>query len=678
MRCRPALAQQLDHPNPLVRYAACRALARAGGAGSLAAVAGRLGDESKVVQRAAAEAVRSIGSRELAGVKPGGAFAQSFQAELARALASSDDRVRRGATRVFAAHFRDIAQETALADSLIACLADPDPVVRMQAVRGLWRWWYWRPELALRNQVEDALIARLAEPEHPWVRRNLIEALYIVGDENIRYLYKNWVPSLPKSDIRDRVTEAQHATVNRLAEKYVAVLAAGSPLQREGVLRAMSEFFERPVLGGRVGNDLEPMLVYDSTVGQVALALTRQMADPDPTIRRLALQALVTVRGDRDPAVRRAVLARQGDADAEVREWAATMTKDFPLNVKPGPAEPALAAVLDELLASPVPEARAAALGVLSQLGPANTPGAEDVRTALGHTSPIVRAAALRALSAFPALRGEKVVREAVGKALSDPDVAARVEAIRLALTNRGLVSEKLLLQALEDPAPAHCAGLLAVVAADPKLAADLRVVGVVAGALVEGDTGVREKALQAIQNRPVLVNNPAIEEGLRDLSQGDNPRQKEMAEALLRSRGRSSGSGGSADRLDLAFYEAKVLPIFNTLGEDGQNCVGCHRSHTILKLVPPGKDGAWSANAVRANFRATLRVVNLARPRDSLLLGKPTWEAAEEAEAQSDPSKKAHAGGVRFDSGTSAEYQTILDWINGARLRVEAAAEPR
>ena len=89
-------------------------------------------------------------------------------------------------------------------------------------------------------------------------------------------------------------------------------------------------------------------------------------------------------------------------------------------------------------------------------------------------------------------------------------------------------------------------------------------------------------------------------------------------------------------------------------MGEDGQNCVGCHRSHTILKLSRPARTATGPPNAVRANFRATLRVVNLASPRDSLLLGKPTWEAAEEAEAQSDPTKKAHAGGVRFDSGTS------------------------
>ena len=132
------------------------------------------------------------------------------------------------------------------------------------------------------------------------------------------------------------------------------------------------------------------------------------MADPDPTIRRLALQALVTIRGDRDPALGRGVLARQGDADPDVREWAATMTKDFPLNAKPGPAEPALAAVLDELLASPVPEARAAALGVLGRLGPATRRVAEAVRGGPGdHDSPVVRAAALPALAAFPALRSE-------------------------------------------------------------------------------------------------------------------------------------------------------------------------------------------------------------------------------------------------------------------------------
>ena len=135
----------------------------------------------------------------------------------------------------------------------------------------------------------------------------------------------------------------------------------------------------------------------------------------------------------------------------------------------------------------------------------------------------------------------------------------------------------------------------------------------------------------------------------------------------------RADGAGG--ERLDLAYFKARILPIFNRIGEDGQNCVGCHRSHTILKMVPPGKDGEWPVDAVRDNYGAALRVVNLANPTDSLLLGKPTWEAAEEAEAQNDPSKKAHAGGVRFDKD-SPEFQTVLDWINGARLSRDQKSE--
>ena len=196
-----------------------------------------------------------------------------------------------------------------------------------------------------------------------------------------------------------------------------------------------------------------------------------------------------------------------------------------------------------------------------------------------------------------------------------------------------------------------------------------------VSDSLVDDNSGVREKALQVIQARPETVANPAIEDGLREVSRSDNARQKEIAKALLASRGKSSVGDAGADLLDVAYFEKKVLPIFNAMGEDGQNCMGCHRSHTILTMVPPGKDGRWSPQAVRANFRAALRVVNLANPADSLLLGKPTWDAAEEAEAQNDPTKKAHAGGIRFEPKTSPEYQTILDWINGARSDSKPAA---
>ena len=305
--------------SPLVRYAACRALGpgRLGRPRDRGRCANCLGDESKVVRRAAAEALRLIGNRlngssGRARPRP----SSSWSSACARPSRRRDDRTRRGATRVFAAHFRELSQELALADVLLERLDDPDPVVAMQAIKGLWRWWYWRADPALRNRIEDRLIAGLAEPRHPWVRRNLIEALYIIGDENIRYLDKNWIPSLARAEDRRRADRGA-ARDGEPAGRQVrrASWSQGNRLQREGVLRAMSEFFERPVLGGRIGNDLEPMLFHGDMPDRIAAALTARMSDPDPTIRRLALQALVTIRGDRSADLARSVLRRLGDPD---------------------------------------------------------------------------------------------------------------------------------------------------------------------------------------------------------------------------------------------------------------------------------------------------------------------------------------------------------------------------
>src|SRR5207302_1959097 len=83
------------------------------------------------------EALRAIGDRETAAIQPGALFAKGvFVPYLREALESPDDRTRRGATRVFAAHFRDLSQETSLARTLLDRLDDPDPVVQMQAIKG--------------------------------------------------------------------------------------------------------------------------------------------------------------------------------------------------------------------------------------------------------------------------------------------------------------------------------------------------------------------------------------------------------------------------------------------------------------------------------------------------------------------------------------------------------------
>jgi len=87
-----------------------------------------------------------------------------------------------------------------------------------------------------------------------------------------------------------------------------------------------------------------------------------------------------------------------GDPDPAVREWAGTMAKDFPLAVKPGQADPALMAVIDELLANPLIDSKTTALGLLGRLRPIAEAGLDrssKVHDSLNAEEPAVRAAAL-------------------------------------------------------------------------------------------------------------------------------------------------------------------------------------------------------------------------------------------------------------------------------------------
>ncbi|MDX2036983.1 MAG: HEAT repeat domain-containing protein [Isosphaeraceae bacterium] len=667
------------HPNPQVRLAACAALGRIGRTEAIAPLAAALGDPSKLVRRAAAAAVRVVGNRLAANAPPGRSLETNpWLSAIAEALRSDEARTARAAGRIFVAHFRELASEPRVADALLDAFRHADPMVRMAAVKGLWRLWYWQADPTIRGRVEDRLIESLAVDEHPWVRRNVIEALYIIGDENVRYLYKNWVPSLPSQPLRDRVAQAQHGETARLVDKYVQVLRHGSRSSRLGVLEAIARFHERPGGQGRVGNDTEPMLAYDEAVPKLVGALLEGTSDPDAAIRGLSLEALIAVRESRDPAIGVRVAALRADPEPTVRDWAATRSKEFPLRVERGESSAAFLGVVDRLFESNRDEAIVVALDLLGRAGPAKQSEADRsprIISALSSPNASVRAAAIRALSEFPGSTRDDAVRRVAAKSAEAENPEERSAAVRLGLDVAGTVPDRILRRALADESPPHRLAILATIGSRPGDFGDLRLVGAISASLTAENGGVREKALQLIQTAPRLLDNPAVEQGLRDVARSDNARQKEIARALLASRGRSSGLDADAELLDLAYFEAKVLPIFNRMGEDGQNCVGCHRSHSILQLQPPRADGRWNPATVRANYRAALRVVDLARPAESLLLGKPTWDAFEEAEAQNDPTKKAHAGGIRFEAGTSPEYQTILDWINGARLPAAAAA---
>jgi hypothetical protein len=105
---------------------------------------------------------------------------------------------------------------------------------------------------------------------------------------------------------------------------------------------------------------------------------------------------------------------------------------------------------------------------------------------------------------------------------------------------------------------------------------------------------------------------------------------------------------GTQKARLDEAYYNANVKPIFEAKGKDGYACVQCHATHTLFG----------------ANYVTASNVIDFANPENSLILRKPTSTA--ESEGVVGSKATAHGGGKRWEIG-SPEYTTILNWIRGA-----------
>jgi hypothetical protein len=302
------LVRESRSPDVMVRQQAVEAIGRTGAVALLPSAAKALGDDSKLVQRTAAWAVRQIYVRN----------SNVGSAPLESALRSPDGRVRWGATRVFATHFRSIAQNPEIAGALIGAASDQVPAVRIQALKGLWQWWHWSADEQVRDRIENVFLEGLKEPQHAWVRRNLREGLYTISDENIRYLYNNWVPLLASAEDRTRAIRGRLAVENRLAEKFTNVLEKGTDEQKKELLKALTAFHLRradvydpaadpgsdaPALYNRIGNDVEQIVFYGETNARFSRALGPLLSSPDQDLRRLAARGSLMVRDQRFPGV---------------------------------------------------------------------------------------------------------------------------------------------------------------------------------------------------------------------------------------------------------------------------------------------------------------------------------------------------------------------------------------
>jgi hypothetical protein len=310
----------------LIRQAAAEALGRLALPKDVALFTQLLGDPSKLVQRTAAWSLRQIYSRH----------PDTDCDPLVTALSSNDPRVRWGATRVFAHHFAALAQRNEFARALANRVSDPVLSVRMQAIKGLWQTWFWNADPAVRSEIEDTIIAALAEPQQPWIEANLKDAVYNLADENIRYLYNNWVPLLGREADRERAIRGRLAVESQLASKLAAALEHGPVRQQKLLLAALADFPLRradtydleadmskssPLVYSRIGNDIEQIAFFGPSADKLSAAILPLLDSPDPELRRLAARASLIVRETPYTAVARVA----GDRGDHTRSLAAKL-----------------------------------------------------------------------------------------------------------------------------------------------------------------------------------------------------------------------------------------------------------------------------------------------------------------------------------------------------------------
>jgi hypothetical protein len=693
------LIESLDSEEPLARTAAAAALGRVNAKEALVPLRRMLGDPSKLAQLAAAQAIRRIGpgfvvppsggiSRERA-LPPEGGTTNLILA----ALKDPNERTRWGATRVFAQHFSYLTRlpgAVAMADELIARLSDPYVLVRIQAAKSLTQWYYWAGDQSTQDRIADAFVARMAVSEHPWMRRNLLEGFYSLADENVRYLYNNWIGNLPQKEDRDKAAAAHHEASRKMAERVARGLETGNELQREGLLRGLTEFHLRQ--GGysnagrytRIGNDIETVVFYPEGAPAMERALGPLVDSPDAARRQQAILAAYTLRDNALTSLPLAVMRRLDDPNASVRAVSNELYRSLPLKVVEQNRREA-AETLRALLASKYPDAQIAALDRIKTLGgdfALREKFDEAVRDfALrtesgpggGKIDSKTAAAALRALGDFPNLAQDQKVQRRIASALQSNDSEISRAAAQLTLLAPRLRELPVIAAALDELLKTQSAAkrkmLLDLITADTPINDDLRIISLLAESLEDRDENLRSAGLNAVRRVKALQSNGAIRAGLSKLTKDPNQRLQGLAIAMYQGQ-----DGGVAldlraeEMLDYAFFAQRVAPLLARKGPDGNACVNCHTTHTIFKLVEPDKQGRFTEDQLRENYRSALKVVDLANPETSLIIRKPLGDASQEGLVGS--KKTPHGGGMRWNGLTDPATQTVLEWINGAKLK--------
>ncbi|HML16192.1 MAG TPA: hypothetical protein VK419_04165 [Bryobacteraceae bacterium] len=673
---------------------------------SLAALTAALGDSSKIVQRSAALSLRRIAMNRPRGVAPA----------VVAALGSDDGRVRWGALRIFAQEFRSLASDALLLSALEQDLArDPLAQNRFQAANALWRWYQWHPEQC--GSLLDSLARQLGRESDSSVRRGLIESVYNVLDENAGQM-EAWERAMASPEEQKKTDAAFHRVVAGQAAILARNLESGNRDQRIALLTALWDFhlrhmaipddnrekvdvilpsfladyssgvprlhepdfryapyeetaeFRYRALNDfhvtRLGNDADlPHLFADSGVAlEQALLKCLQGADAEMTIE--VIKASSVLGEAETPRFTEAMLVLLESPDPQIRAavkyvYANHQRGRLTLG-SPDDPDASLQKLLARLIDSRRPDVLEVVLPMLAEL-PVASAFTRDQELAWS-VEKLVRddrspafASVLRAAAVFPSIADSPLMRTEILRALTGADYDAAQAAVDLVLSRyiTDPTTNELARQFIDAMDVRERSIFLDKL--DPsKFALRLSALSAYRGSgepAPDDDNLFSSRVVRDAVDQSLLSTEPMVRAAALDLVHS----QPKLRETL-----HAPETAPARGRPDYDFFVAKIEPILARPGSDGKACVMCHASHAIFKLRLPG-----APNAARENYANALKVIDTAEPRKSLLLIKPT--RPNDAAGDANLYLATHNGGERWPGDESSpEYQTILEWIRGAK----------
>lgn len=547
---------------PLAREAAARALGHMADPESIDVLTTALGDDSKMVQRTAAWALRMILQRRPKTADEG-------RGKLLTALQSKNARTRWGASQLFNQHFKYVAGDAQLRAALIADLNDDAPAVRLNAARGLWQWHYWTTDNRdARNGIFEALATRLNTEADPTLRRAIHESIYDVLDENTGYL-EAWVRASATEDDGNRIHAGYESVVQDQAQVLAKVLLKATPLGREGILESLWDFhirhyalpqlkkdqvsvalpsvFTKYVAGvsdfhvpgylyppyrdtadfhydvrnsfyqTRIGNDSDLIHFFNSSGPELEDALIACLKGAGSTTKMNVLKAGSTLSGAGDAHFAKAVLQLTLDPDKEVRETVSYVYQNGQrgvLNINtPDRPDPGLLKTIGQILEQGDANAQNTVLPLLASLPPGSplTRHPElvsSLRALLEHEPRVDNyAQVLGAAAAFPDLMSEPTLRNRVLAAFHDSDANVQRAAIRIALGRVHAPQETLVTDDLFAKLGSSQRTILIEEVSDPKFLTTR--LGVSGGALSQDQRYFLGK--RAANSPPDLLTEPVV-----------------------------------------------------------------------------------------------------------------------------------------------------------------------